>query len=141
MVTILEALQSLLASLEERCGSLYGSAEVLRTHAAELRRHNLIGHGEFDPAIAAFTGTGCTNVPEQEAAIVWNRLGGAFDSRFTILGARGGTPEARLRIWLHELGHSLEVIPPDAFSVAASRQNDETIDSQCRGTILKALGR
>jgi RHS repeat-associated protein len=93
---------------DEECSNWLQGA---RAYIDVLIGQSLFAHGEFDPGVAAFTGTGNTNVPEGYAALVVNEQSAFFRGGLRV-GNRtieGGTDLARVFILLHELAHGLEL--------------------------------
>ncbi len=99
--------------------------------------------GSFDTGIAAFTGTGGTNVPAGYAAIIFNS-GGVFFNSTNASGQtltvgpnlQGGSAAAQVFTILHELAHALNSsgFLSDCQNQAAGRTNDQLIQTNCAGT-------
>ena len=51
---------------------------------------------------------------------------------------RGGSPQAKAFIILHELGHSTNVLEPDTGNSQAGRRNDDRIDKNCKEALKAA---
>ncbi len=126
-------------AIDDESAKLFGGVGVFKNHVSDLLRNDLLAVAEFESQIAAITGTGCTNIEVATAAIVVNVHGAFFNNAFNVREAVGGSLECQVRVLLHELGHSLDVLVPDAFSRALSRQNDDLIDGTCKGLIRRAL--
>ena len=79
------------------------------------------------------------------SAITVNALGAFFSNKFlgvpiTTDNGRipGGTPQAQAFIIFHELGHSTNVLEPDANLPAAGNRNNNKINDNCAKAIKAA---
>jgi hypothetical protein len=82
---------------------------MAQSYIDSLLRSNLLAVGVFNPGIAAFTGTGGTDVPAGTAAILVNTNSAFFNSSYTVDNGMytGATVQAQVEILLHEPGHAL----------------------------------
>jgi RHS repeat-associated protein len=126
-----------LAFLQSGGGNLSG-------YVNDLIDNQLLAVANFTSTIAAFTGTGGTDIPAGTAAIVVNNNGAFFDSDFAVDHGRykGGTKQADVFILLHELGHALSAsgFQADYNNPKAGQANDKLIDQNC-GATVKAAGK
>ena len=127
-------------SIDPDCLSfLQSGGQNLQDYVSALLANSLLAVGSFTPNLAAFTGTGGTNLAPGTAAIVVNTNGAFFNSGFVVdLGTiQGGTTEADVFILLHELGHALGAngFQPDLNNTAAGNSNDKLINKNCQNTL------
>jgi hypothetical protein len=94
----------------------------------------LIGHGQFNPLIAAFTGNNSkqTNLPAGYAITV-NNAGAFFNSQYKVGGLAGGSGRAQVHILLHELAHFLNAagFQDDFNNSRAGISNDRLVKKHC----------
>jgi RHS repeat-associated protein len=118
-----------------------GWLEGARDYIGDLLGASLIAHGHVvnRSSIAAFTGTGNTDVPPGYAAMVVNDEGAFFRSGFSVANGSisGGTELARVFILLHELAHGVTAkdFENDYNSRPAGNRNDARVLSNCKKTL------
>jgi len=132
--------QDILKSIDPDClGFLQSGGNNLNDYVSGLLSNGLLAVGDFVANIAAFTGTGGTNLPPGAAAIVVNNNGAFFSSNFYVDQGSivGGTPEADVFILLHELGHALGAngFQNDYNNKQAGKSNDQLISQHCQKTL------
>ena len=137
---VAKTLQGVLGSIDPDClAFLQSGGENLQDYVSALLANSLLAVGSFAANLAAFTGTGGTNLAPGAAAIVVNTGGAFFNSGWVVdQGAiQGGTAEAGVFILLHELGHALSAsgFQPDLNNTKAGRSNDQLINQHCQKTL------
>jgi hypothetical protein len=112
----------------------------------------LIGHGTFDTtSVAAFTGSNpsqtdlpvgyAITVNDTGAFFVGSYTSGGQQYTLTVGGYAGGSSQAQILILLHELAHSLGMIPDDfgpGIPGGQSSRNDKTVMQNCGKTLNAA---
>jgi len=147
---ILGRLRELLEIIDSECERWLGSGfrPYVETLLGVTTGRPYIAHGVFRnrPFIAAFTGTGQTNIPADYAAVVINDQGAFFRRRapgggvFEVGGKYvGGTTVAQAFILLHELAHGVGApgVKPDYGNMEAGRRNDKLVLKHCNRTLEK----
>jgi RHS repeat-associated protein len=129
-------------SIDPDCLSfLQSGGGNLNGYVSDLLSNDLLAVGNFTSNLAAFTGTGGTNLAPGDAAIVVNGVGAFFSSAFTVGPGKiqGGTDQADVFILLHELGHALDAagFKSDFNNSAAGKSNDALIQANCQKTLDK----
>jgi RHS repeat-associated protein len=114
----------------------------LNSYVHDLLTFNLLAVGTTNPAIAAFTNSGGTDIPvSAEVAILVNNNSAFFNSNYTVDSGKyaGGTPQAQIFILLHELGHALGAsgFQDDLGKPKAGQSNDNLINTNCSKTLQK----
>jgi RHS repeat-associated protein len=137
---VFEIIHDLMNTINKDClNFLESGGTSAQEYTQALLDNNLLATGQFDNTIAAFNGTGGSDVPEGYAAIVVNTDGAFFNSGFTIPGSNStaGTARAQASILLHELAHGLgsSGFLPDRNNKNAGKQNNEMIEKNCGGTL------
>jgi hypothetical protein len=147
---IVGALNQVYSELDDRCANFLGGRANVEAYMSLLYGHDLIGHGTFHPALAAgrnvsvtnaITGGNGTNIPAGSAgaAITFNDAGAFFNSDYSTNNGRiaGNTDKARAFLWLHELGHGMNVLAQDLGNELAGRANNNLINDNCKDTLNK----
>jgi RHS repeat-associated protein len=111
----------------------------LGTYVSGLLSYGLLGVANFNPSIAAFTGTAGTDLPDGAAAIVVNNNSAFFNSGYSTDQGKitGGSAKAQVFILLHELAHALGAkdFQSDYGNKDAGKANDSKIESNCKKTL------
>ena len=102
----------------------FGFLEVAVIHAVK-GAHRPLEQPALDMIVNAFVNGSCSDIPDQEAAMVFNTVGAFWNSRYSICGYRGGTAACRMLLVLHEFCHALSApgFQPD-LDVPASACGD-----------------
>ncbi len=108
-------------------------------HLESLQKHNLVGHGLIFQGLLPLAVSATTGAGAGGQAITVNIFGpfyagsvGNFKLSVNNGRIKGGTPKAQAFILLHELGHSTDVLRPDAGDKKAGRMNDSDIANKCK---------
>jgi RHS repeat-associated protein len=124
-------------ALDEDCAGYLSGAVA---YIDGLIGGNLLAVADFDPSIAAFTGTEGTTIAPGEAAMVVNNRSAFFDSRYRVGPSNkyvGGTSVAQVFILLHELGHAVSAADfrSDYGHTSNGVHNDRLIEQHCAKTL------
>jgi RHS repeat-associated protein len=141
---VMAAFNRTLANLDADCEKFLNSGGGdVRNAISDLFAEDMVAVGTAPSAIAAFTGTGGTDIPAGYAAMVFNRSSaffyGGLASTFTINNGKikGGTAKAQSFIILHELAHlvSARGFGADYGKPDVGKSNDNLIDTKCKKTL------
>jgi RHS repeat-associated protein len=136
-----------MASLDPNCEAFLNSGQgpatnvssAVRSYVSDLFAEDMVAVANFQGNIAAFTGSGGTDLPDGYAAITFNTASAFFKDGFTVDNGKiqGGSNQAQVFIILHELGHALNATDflPDKNDAEAGKSNDKLIETNCSKTL------